>query len=251
MSQNKVIIANWKMNPQSLSLSEGIFDGILKLTKKSRGVDIIVCPPFPFLSIIKKSKSKNIYLGAQDVFEEPSGSYTGEISAKMLTSLKVKYVIIGHSERRKLGETNQIINKKIINALKSKLLPILCVGETSRDNNGFYLATVKQQLVECLDQVPKNKMKNIIIAYEPVWAIGSFAKREATKEEFIEMQIFIKKIISDLYGLNVANTVRIVYGGSVHPENAKEFIESGASGLLVGRDSLDPVKFGKIVENSK
>lgn len=168
----KIVIGNWKMNPKKQKEARVIFDEIVKNNKGAKNIDIVICPPFPFLSIGDKLKVKNIKLGSQNVFEEMSGPYTGEVSPEMLLSLGVKYVILGHSERRALGETDKIINKKVLIALKSKLLPIICVGENTRDVNGFYLAFIKHQLIECLSSVPKNQIKNIIIAYEPVWAIG-------------------------------------------------------------------------------
>lgn len=247
----KIIVANWKMNPGTLKEARVIFDGIVKNIKGIKDIDLVICPPFPFLSINEKINIKNVSLGAQNLFQEIIGPYTGEVSPKMLLSLGVKYVILGHSERRVLGDTDSIINKKVLISLKSKLLPILCVGESSRDTNGFYLAFIKHQIIECLSGVSKNQVKNIIIAYEPIWAIGEKAIHEATKEEFVEIQIFIKKVIADLYDMKTAIGVSVIYGGSVHASNAKEFISAGAKGLLVGRDSLSPKKFSDIINKIK
>lgn len=244
----KIVVANWKMNPQSQKEAEVLFREASILSKNIKNSKIIVCPPFPFLFILNKFKNKKIAIGAQNVGSETEGSHTGEVSSKMLINMKVSYVIVGHGERRSQGETNKIVNKKILNLLKSKLLPILCVGENIRDRDGFYLSFVGEQIKDCLKGVTRSQMKNIIIAYEPIWAIGERATREATKEEFLEMKIFIKKIISDIYDYKIAHSVTILYGGSVNPQNAKSFMEAeGDSGLLVGRDSIDPKKFGAIL----
>ncbi len=245
---SKIIVGNWKMNPKSLEEARVIFNDTLHVTKGVKNINVVICPPFPFLSIINNSKIKSISLGAQNVFEEPSGSYTGKVSLKMLSSMGVKYIILGHSESRLSGETNKVINKKVLSTLKAKITPILCVGESSRDDNGFYLAFIKHQLIECLSSVPRTQIKNIIIAYEPIWAIGAKSLHQATKDEFVEIQIFIKKVIADIYSLKIASATKIIYGGSVHPLNAKEFIDAGADGLLIGRDSLIPKKFGKIIK---
>jgi len=245
---SKLIVANWKMNPQSPVEAEFIFDGIAKVSKNVKDIDIVICPPFPFLFLSKKIKNKNISLGAQNLFYETEGAYTGQVSSKMLSGLNAKYVIVGHSESRKQGDTNEIINKKIISSLKGKISPILCIGEKERDSHGEYLSFLKKQIHECLALISKSQLKSIIIAYEPIWAIGANATREATCEEFIEIRIFIKRVLSDLYGINKANQMNIIYGGSVHPDNAKTFIfDGGAGGLLVGRDSLIPKKFGEIL----
>ena len=245
---NKLVVANWKMNPQSKKEAEIIFSGISKSLKNSKKVEVVICPPFPYLFIKEKNKIKNIKLGAQDVFSEKEGSYTGEISTEMLKNFGVNHVIVGHSERRNIGDTNDTINKKITAILKSKMIPIFCIGEKDRDANGFYLSFIKQQIIEGLSGIIKSQIKNIVIAYEPVWAIGKGALREATPSEFIEIRIFIKKIISDLYDIKTGNELRIIYGGSVNPLNAKSFIEEGgADGLLVGRDSLSPKKFSAII----
>lgn len=249
---NKVIIANWKMNPQSKKEAEVIFNNLSKSLKNIKNIDIVVCPPFPYLFIKDKIKDKKIKLGSQDIFFEKEGSYTGEVSPSMLSDLKVEYSIIGHSERRMLGDTNEIVNKKILAALKSKIIPVFCIGERERDHNGFYLSFIKQQIEEGLSLVTKLQLKNIVIAYEPIWAIGNTATRVATPAEFNEIRIFIKKTISDLYGMKSANEIKIIYGGSVNPLNAESFIKEGeASGLLVGRDSLNPKKFCEIINLSK
>lgn len=245
---NRVVVANWKMNPPSQKEAEVLFKASHSLIKNTKNTKIIICPPFPFLFIAKNFKNKNVFLGSQNVSSEAEGSYTGEISPKMLKNMGVSYVIVGHTERRQLGDTNEIVNKKILNLLKFKLLPILCVGENKRESDGRYLSFVEEQIKNSLFGIPGSQLKNIIIAYEPVWAIGKNATREATKDEFMEMKIFIKKVISDIYSPKIAHSIIILYGGSVNPLNTKSFIEDGgALGLLVGRDSINPKKFGAIL----
>lgn len=249
---NKLVVANWKMNPESLKEAESIYNGIFAIAKGLKNIDIVICPPFPFLSISPKLKNKNIKLGAQNLFYETSGSFTGQVSPKMLSNLGVKYIIVGHSESRSFGDTNDIVSKKILASLKAKITPILCIGESTRDNHGEYLSFIKNQIHECLSSISKIQIKNIVIAYEPVWAIGANAIREATPDEFIEMRIFIKRVITDTYGAKIANDISIIYGGSVHPENARSFIINGeADGLLIGRDSLVLKKFGAILSAIK
>jgi triosephosphate isomerase (TIM) len=244
----KIIVANWKMNPQSQKEAENLFMATFKEAKSVKNKKIIICPPFPFLFVAQKFKNKNVTLGSQNVGREIEGSHTGEVSPKMLADMKVKHVIVGHSECRFLGEDNKVVNRKILNLLKFKLSPILCVGENNRDKDGAYLSFVGEQIKSCLSGVPRSQMKNIIIAYEPVWAIGANATREATKEEFIEMKIFIRKIISDIYDSKTAHSMAIIYGGSVNGDNAKSFVDEGsADGLLVGRDSINPKKFSAIL----
>lgn len=245
---NKIIVANWKMNPLTEKEAEILFSKISSGIKVSKSKIVVICPPYPFLFISKKLKNKKLILGAQDVSKFSAGSHTGDVSPKMLKDLGVKFVIVGHSERRSLGEADKFINEKINNLLKQKLSVILCVGEKDRDHEGKYLSYVGKQIQNCLLGITKSQLKNIIIAYEPVWAIGKEAVREATKEEFIEMKIFIKKVISDLYDSKVVRTIPILYGGSVNKDNALDFLEGGeADGLLVGRDSLNSSKFIDII----
>jgi triosephosphate isomerase len=245
---SKIIVANWKMNPQSQKEVEVFLSHISLASKNIKNTQIIICPPNPFLFIFKKNKNKKIILGAQNISCEVEGSYTGEVSPKMLLNMGVKNVIIGHSERRRMGENDKIINKKILNSIKFKLSPIICIGENNRDREGFYLSFVKEQIKNCLAGVSVAQMKSVVIAYEPIWAIGKSAIREATCEEFIEMKIFIKKVISDIYNPKIAHSVPILYGGSVNTLNAKSFLTEGeADGLLIGRDSLNSKKFGIII----
>lgn len=245
---NKLIVANWKMNPQSKRDAEIIFKDISLFVKNLKKIDVVVCPSYPHLYLKDKIKNKKLKLGSQDVFYEKEGSYTSEVSIGMLKDFGVEYVIIGHSERRMVGDTNNIINKKILATLKAKINPIFCIGENKRDVNGFYLSFIKQQIIEGLAGVAKPQIKNIVIAYEPVWAIGSNAVREATAAEFLETKIYIKKIIADLFDVKTANEIKIIYGGSVHPSNVSVFMkEGGADGLLVGRDSLNKKAFGQII----
>jgi triosephosphate isomerase len=206
--------------------------------------------PNIFISKLKKFAVK-LKLGGQNIFFEESGAYTGEISAEMLYDSGAKYVILGHSERREyFHESNEDINKKIKAALSAGLVPVLCVGEKSRESETHeYLNFIKEQIESAFKNVLKNSVNKIIIAYEPVWAIGKNAVREATAEEFLEISIFIKKVLSDKFGAQAVSKIRIIYGGSVSVKNAEDFLKIGqADGFLVGRASLDPEKFGEIIK---
>jgi len=248
----KLIIANWKMNPQTLKEAESLFLGIAKTAQLAKNAEVVICTPFVFLSDLKRKNIKKLLLGAQNVFFEKQGAYTGEISALMLKSFGVKYVIVGHSERRAMGEKDELISKKTLAVIKAGLTPILCVGEKVRDASMEYLSVVRKQLVHSLHGIPKASLKKIIIAYEPVWAIGKNAIRETTSGESREMSIFIKKIISDLSDPKTAHEMKILYGGSVNAKNSEEFLtHGGVDGLLVGGASLKIKEFSKIIINAE
>jgi triosephosphate isomerase (TIM) len=190
---------------------------------------------------------KRTRLAAQDTFYERLGARTGEISPSMLKNMGVKYVIIGHSERRALGETDEVVQKKVAATLREELIAIVCVGEEKRDTHGNYLTHVEKQLRAALKGVPKAKLQNIVIAYEPVWAIGT--GNNATPEDAHEMKLFIQKILSDLYGRNALAKIRILYGGSVTKGNAEELLNKGAvDGFLVGGASLRASEFATIAK---
>jgi triosephosphate isomerase len=191
-----------------------------------------------------KSVVKKITLSAQDVSLYREGAHTGEVSAKMLADSKVSYVLIGHSERRAQGETNASVNTKVKEVIHAKLSPIICIGEKVRDESVWYMHEIKTQLAEALVGITKKQLTSLVIAYEPVWAIGKNAKREATPMECEEMVLYIRKILADLYDAKSANAVPILFGGSVSEKNADLFIAQGrAQGLLVGRASLSIISF--------
>lgn len=258
-NRKKLIVGNWKMNPAFLKEAKEIFSKIKNTVRKqSKKIETVICPPFVYL-VNLQSTIKNLQLGAQDVFYESAGRedlstysklpYTSQISALMLKNLGVKYVIVGHSERRVLGESNEMVAQKIRTCLKYFLIPIVCVGESNRDTSGNYLFFIKTQIEGVFKGVPKSALGKIVIAYEPIWAIGQKAKREATPTESQEMVMFIRKILSDLYDQASARQVRLLYGGSVNSKNAGDFLKNGGvDGLLVGRESLEPEKFEQIIK---
>jgi len=245
----KIIIGNWKMNPLTLKEAEKLFSSVVKNLPKLRKTEVVVCPPFLYLEKIKKI-SKKVSLGAQDAFWGDMGAFTGEVSTEMLYEIGARHVILGHSERRALGETNELINKKIKSSLSSGLIPIVCVGEKERDNTHQYFKIVETQINECLKGVPKNSISKIVIAYEPIWAISSTVnRRDATPQDASEMVIFIRKVLSDMSSPEVASSCRVIYGGSVDERDAGDFMENGGvDGLLPGRASLTAKKFVEIVK---
>ena len=240
---NTIVAGNWKMNKTP---SEGkIFSEkmVEKLGSNSR-VDIIVCPPFTGLSSLVTSTK--FHVGAQNCHFEDSGAYTGEISTSMLVNCKVEYVILGHSERRAFfHEKNNDIGKKVAKVLNGGMKPILCVGETIDElNEGLAKETVQRQLQLGLNDV--NSLSNIVIAYEPVWAIGTGLT--ASVEKVSEIHSFIRTILKDLSSESESNNVPIIYGGSVNSFNADELINVHAvNGFLIGGASLDVDKFVEII----
>ncbi|MCC6323273.1 triose-phosphate isomerase [Candidatus Nomurabacteria bacterium] len=246
----KIVIGNWKMNPATIKEAEVLFKGITKNQKDFKNIDVAICAPYIYLPNLLKIKSRKVAVGAEDAYYEEVGAYTGNVSAKMLSVLKVKYCIVGHSERRAMGETDEMCNKKINALLKVGITPVLCVGEKTRDESHEYLNIVKKQIENSLQGVSKNALSKIIIAYEPVWAIGSNAVREVETFECQEMILYIKKVIATISSPSIAHSVRVIYGGSVHPQNSLELITNGGvDGFLVGRDSLDVKKFLNIIKN--
>lgn len=236
------------MNPLSFKEAEKLFSGVAKNIVGIKKTEIVICPPFLYLEKLRKL-SKKIILGAQDAFWGEVGAFTGEISAEMLYSTGIKYVILGHSERRALGESNSDVNKKIKAALSAGLRPILCVGESEREESHAYFNFVKTQIEECLAGISKNSISKIIVAYEPIWAISSTVNRkDATSMDCLEMAIFIRKVLSDKFGPD-SGKVKIIYGGSVNEKDAADFLKDGGiDGLLPGRASLDAKKFVAIVK---
>lgn len=234
------------MNPQSFSAAEKLAENILVGIKKAKSrLNVVICPPLPWLTTLAKMKKK-IEWGAQDVFWEPEGAYTGEVSPKMLKNSGVNYVIVGHSERREhLGETDEMINKKVKAALSLGLKVVLCVGERSRSDPNFQ-DFVKDELRADLIGISGRSAKYLLIAYEPLWAIGT--GEAAEPDDIFEMATYIRRNIFDILGKKAAYNTPILYGGSVDHENAAGFLHArGVNGLLVGSASLEPKEFIGIV----
>ena len=245
--RKKVIAGNWKMN---MLPNEAInfIQEIVPLIKDTKN-EVILCVPYTDLFyVLLNVQETNIKVGAQNVHWEENGAYTGEISPKMLKSIGVEYVIIGHSERRQyFNETDETVNKKVKSALNYGLKPIICVGETlEQRENGETKKIITTQTRLALEGIEKEKMKDIIIAYEPIWAIGT--GKTATVEDANESIKAIRKEIEEIYDSNISNEVIIQYGGSVKSTNAKElFTASNIDGGLVGGASLKPEEFAKII----
>ena len=243
-----IVVGNWNLNPPTLKEAENIFMGI-KGGIKGVDVRVVICPPFVYLNELKNLFTKEkIALGSQDISSELKGAFTGEISAEMLKNVGAADTIVGHSERRAKGETDADVAKKVAVALKAGLTTIVCVGEKERDERGAYLGLLKEQIVGSLKGVPRKFAGNIIVAYEPVWAIGK-GKEAVTAHDLHQMTIFIRKHLIDVYNTAAASEISIIYGGSVDEENAGLLIADGeVDGLLVGRESLNPENFVKIVK---
>jgi len=245
-----LIIANWKANPSALAGAKKLLSGIKKGLGEKRKADIIICPPFVFLSGLNKVIGKKIKLGSQDVFWK-DGAFTGQISAKMLEDVGCKYAIVGHSERRTMGETNEMVNKKIKACLTEKIIPIFCIGETGEQKEaGKTFQVLKQQMREGLENISRNQVEKIIIAYEPIWAISTTGNRKNCDfEDALSMQILIRKIILGIYNRQISKKIRIIFGGNVRSNNILGYIqEARMEGALVGGASLDAREFIAILK---
>ncbi len=237
------------MNPPSAREARVLFNKVKLAGGKLEKVETVICPPFSFLGLFPKSGTTRVSLGAQDVFWANAGRATGEVSPEMLKDLGVSYVIVGHSERRALGETDEMVSKKVKAVLTEGLFPIVCVGEKERDAEGTYFAMLKAQIVASLMGTTRAQFRDICIAYEPLWAIGKSAKEAADPRGIREMAIFIQKVIADAFGEETAQLPRILYGGSAEESNTAPILtEGGVSGLLVGHASLDAERFGKMLK---
>lgn len=246
----KLVVANWKMNPVSPKEANKLFSSIKAAAQKVKGVQTVVCPPFSFLAECAKEKqSVKVQLGVQDVAAEDSGAYTGQVSVPMVKAYKVKWAILGHSERRAIGETNEVVAEKVVHALRSGLSPILCIGERERNEEGEYYNFIRAELEAVFDRLKRKEVAGLTIAYEPIWAIGKSANEACSTAQLFEMVLFVRKLLIERFGRKIADEVRILYGGSVKPDNAAELMrEGGVDGLLVGGASLDAKAFGEVLQ---
>ncbi|MGD0551047.1 MAG: triose-phosphate isomerase [Sedimentisphaerales bacterium] len=247
------IAGNWKMNTDvhsSVKLAEGVVSGCKDIAGSK--VDVAVCPPFVYLQQVGKAlQSSHIALGSQDIYFEQKGAFTGEISAAMLKDIGCAYALCGHSERRHvIGETDELINKKVHAAILGGLLPILCVGELLDERKANKTdEVVTRQMKKGLAGLIAEKMSAVTIAYEPVWAIGTGLT--ATPQQAQEVHALIRKLVAQMYDRKIADAIRIQYGGSVKPDNAGELMsQEDIDGLLVGGASLKAEDFVAIVKAS-
>lgn len=254
MDKQKIVIANWKMNlspADSLNLAEAIITKLAEI--KPLQAQTVLCPDFLSLSgVAQKIKEQSISLGAQDCFWEPSGAYTGEVSPQFLRELGCAYVIIGHSERRQyMAETDEQINLKVKAALANSLIPVICVGETFEERQeGNKDFVISQQVSVALKGVKLLDQDKVIIAYEPVWVIGS--GQAVAPEEAEHAHRVIRQVLIDHFSINAVNgQIKIIYGGSVKPNNVGNFlIQPAIDGILVGGASLEAESFAELVKQA-
>lgn len=242
-----IIAGNWKMNKTIKEAT--LFVESIKDSVKGTDVEVVLCTPYTLLQSVKEaSKGTNIKLAAQNMHWEESGAYTGEISPLMLKEIGIDYCIIGHSERRQyFNETDETVNKKVHTALKHGIKPIICVGETlEQRENGETNEFVKSQVIKAFENVESNNVADIVIAYEPIWAIGT--GKTATSDEANAVIYQIREVIKELYGEEIYTEIRIQYGGSVKPSNVEEIMnQEDIDGALVGGASLKPDDFVQLV----
>ncbi len=242
-----IIAGNWKMNK---TLPEGIeFVNAIKNSVAGTDVETVICAPFIMLNELKKaSVGTNIKIGAQNMHYEDNGAFTGEVSANMLKDIGIDYVIIGHSERRAYyNETDESVNKKLHKALEVGLLPIVCVGESLDEReSGQMKEVVKDQVVKGLEGISADNMKNVVIAYEPIWAIGT--GKTASAQDAQDMLLSIRETLTNMYGVDISEEVRLQYGGSVKPANVEDLMnQDDIDGALVGGASLEAESFVQLV----
>ncbi len=246
--RQSLIAGNWKMNlsrGESIALAEQL----LRSADRMGGAEVTICPPTTYLDAVGAvTRGSRIQLGAQNVYHEPNGAFTGEVSVSMLVDLGCRFVILGHSERRQiLGESNQQINRKLYAVLHAGLVPIVCVGETLAEREaGKTFDVIQEQFSGSLAGLPESQMRTVVIAYEPVWAIGT--GKVASPAQAQEVHAALRKIVEVRYNSATASVVRIQYGGSVKPENAAELLaQPDIDGALVGGASLKAESFLGIV----
>src|ERR1700732_1378610 len=247
--RKQILAANWKMN-LTHSEAKSYFETFLSEIGQDNNVEIVIIPPFTAIPVLATLSERvaAVRIGAQNMHWEKSGAFTGEVSATMLRAHYVKYVIVGHSERRTLfGETDEIVNRKMRAALEAGLRPIFCVGESLSERDGGHVEEVLGQQIRIgLEGVVQKDLPEIVVAYEPIWAIGT--GRSATPAEAEKVHAFIRSFLSELFGASAADRIRIQYGGSVKPENAEELMrQKNIDGALVGGASLDPRSFARII----
>jgi triosephosphate isomerase len=243
-----LIVSNWKAYVEDLDRAKALVSLAKRLSKKTRNT-LVLAPSAPHLSILAAKNKSKVKFAAQDVSATTGGAVTGEVSAETLSDLDIPYVIIGHSERRAMGETEDVIAEKMRHALAHGLTPILCVGERERDAGAEYLSFVRHQITSAVSTLSQNERMNIVIAYEPVFAIGKSAADALPPHEVAEMVLYIRKVLGEYLPGKAPARVKVIYGGSAEPENARDLAAAGGiDGFLVGHASVDAKMYAGLIK---
>ncbi|MEK7186863.1 MAG: triose-phosphate isomerase, partial [Patescibacteria group bacterium] len=250
---------NWKNKPVSLEEAGDILVGLKRKAQVFKKIKTFIAPPFVYFESVSEKAGGFARLASQGMPLVLSGVHTGAIIPEMLQSFGVRMAIIGHSEERELGETNELISQKVKVALKYAITPLVCIGEKERDHEGEYLEFLRKELKFSLEGIKRSHFAKatwdkkdeigLMVAYEPIWAIGKSARNAMSPSDLAEMTVFIRRVLTDLFGRKTAEHIPILYGGSVEPANARFLMkESGVNGFLVGHVSLDAKKFAEIAK---
>jgi triosephosphate isomerase (TIM) len=244
-----ILVANWKNHPSSRQEASTLLKEFSKKSDLYKKLTFLIAPPLPYLDLCFSKSGKLFRPASQDFPLLGKGSYTGEVTSDILKSFGTRAAIVGHSERRAMGEKDETVALKVRAALRAGVTPIVCVGESKRDHEGEYFEFLRTQIKNSLSGLNKNNAAQIILAYEPVWAIGKSANEALKPSDLEEALIFIRKVLTDLFGRATAEKIHILYGGSVEPRNAEALAEvSGVRGFLVGHVSLTPKNFHSIAQ---
>jgi len=242
------IVANWKAYVEEYAKAKKLFLTSKKLARETSCV-IVLAPSAPFISALALRNKSAVAFAAQDVSATTGGAKTGEVTAQAYAATGATFAIIGHSERRFAGDTNAIVAEKLSHALAHGLTPILCVGEKERDGEGYYLSVIREEITTAIEQLTPKERAKVIIAYEPLWAIGKTASASIKPNDLAEMVLYIRKVLAELLPGKSSAHSSVLYGGSVESENVRDLAaDSGVDGFLVGHESIDPHAFSLLVK---
>lgn len=243
-----LIVANWKAYVEDGAKAARLFTASKKLARTTEHT-IVLAPPAPLLGVLAHGNTSRVAFAAQDVSASTGGAATGETTAQMYATLGASFAIVGHSERRAAGDTNSLIAKKLSHALASGLTPILCIGEQRRDHEGQYLSFIREEITAALTPLTTKERRNVVIAYEPLWAIGKAAENAITPDHLTEMALYIRKVLSELLPGKSSTHATVLYGGAVEPEGVRTLAAATSiNGFLIGHASVDEHSFAAIVK---
>lgn len=244
-----LFVANWKAYVEDMAKAKKLVAVSKKLSRVTE-VAIILAPPSPFIGMLAHKNKSRVAFAAQDISSTTGGAHTGETTAQSFVATGATYAIVGHSERRAQGDTDEHISQKIAHALAHGLTPILCVGESARDGEGRYLSVIREEITRAIESLTQKERAQVIVAYEPIWAIGKTAAEAITSSDLAEMTLYIRKVLAEMLPGKSSRHSLVLYGGSVEPENIRHLAgSSGVDGFLVGHASVDPATFSQMLKN--